>query len=430
VLLSPLRGAETASPPTAAGSWPAWRGPLGTGVSPDGDPPVEWSETRNVRWKIGPPGLGHSTPIIWGDRIYLTTAVPFGDPVGPYSSKAPGAHDNLAVTHRQRFIALAIDRRDGKIVWQRTLREALPIEAGHETASLASGSAVTDGERVYFLFGSHGLYALDVGGEPLWQADFGPMQILHGHGEASSPALHGDTIVVNWDHEAGSFIVALDKRTGKERWRTPRDEVTSWATPIVVEHGGSAQVIVSGTKAVRGYDLKTGGVIWECAGLSSNIVASPVAGGGMVFAGSSYDKRAFLAIHHEGAKGDITGSDRIAWQRSSGTPYVPSPLLYGEAIYFLKHYQAIISRLEARTGRDQPGAVRLDGIQNVYASPVGAAGRVYVTDLEGLTLVLDHADPKRVLARNRLDDSFSASAAIAGKELYLRGRRSLYCLAP
>jgi outer membrane protein assembly factor BamB len=326
-------------------------------------------------------------------------------------------------------VALAIRRRDGEVLWQRTLNEALPFEGGHHTASLASASAVTDGERVIAPFGSYGLYALDFNGEPLWKVDLGEMQSLHGHGEGSSPVLHGDLLVVNWDHEGQSFVAAFDKRSGEERWKVLRDEVTSWATPIVVEHAGRSQLVVSGTNRVRGYDLATGSVIWECGGLSANVVASPVAGDGMVFAGSSYDKRALLAIRLDGAQGDITGTEHVVWNRFRGTPYVPSPLLYGDSLYFLTHYQGIISRVEAKTGRDRPGAVRLDGIGNVYASPVAAAGRVYVTDLDGLTVVIEHGDSPRILARNLLDDSFSASAAIAGREIFLRGRRSLYSIA-
>ncbi len=427
--LAPAMAEEKADPAAARRFWPAWRGPLGTGVAPEGDPPLEWSEEKNIRWKTELPGLGHSSPIVWGDRVFLTSAVPFGEALEPIESKAPGAHDNEPVTHRQKFVVLAIDRGEGKIVWQRVLHEALPLEGGHRTASLASASVVTDGERVYASFGSYGLYALDWNGELLWKDDLGLLQVLHGHGEGSSPVLHGDALFVNCDHEGQSFVVALDKRSGKERWKVLRDEITTWATPIVAEQGGRRQLIVSGTTRIRGYDLASGAVIWECGGLSSNIVASPVAGEGMVFAGSSYDTRALLGIRLEGARGDITGTDRVAWQRSRGTPYVPSPLLYGDALYFIAHYQGIISRVHARTGEDRPGAVRLDGIHNVYASPVGAAGRVYVTDLDGLTFVLENADPPRVLARNRLRDGFSASAAIAGREIFLRGRRRLYSIA-
>jgi outer membrane protein assembly factor BamB len=412
------------------GEWPQWRGPLGTGVAPEANPPLEWSETKNIRWKTRLPGKGHSTPIVWGKRLYLTTAIPYGDPMRASLPDRPGTHDNLALTYHHEFAVLAINRPDGKIVWQRTVQKQLPHEAGHMTASLASASPVTDGERIYAFFGSRGLYVLDLDGNVLWEKHFGLMHTKHGHGEGSSPALYGETLILNWDHEEGSFIVALDKRTGAERWRKSRAEETSWATPIVVEHGGQVQVVVSGTNRIRSYDLATGQVLWECGGLSSNIVASPVAAHGVVYAGSSYDTRALLAIRLDGAKGDITGTNQVLWIRHRGTPYVPSPLLYGDFLYTLQHYQGIISRLDIRTGEDQGSPFRLGAIRDVYASPVGAAGRVYVTSREGVTQVFRHGEGvPRTLAVNRLEDTFSASAAIAGKELYLRGEQDLYCIA-
>jgi outer membrane protein assembly factor BamB len=415
---------------SAAGNWGQWRGPLATGVGPQADPPLLWNEAdgTNVRWKTAIPGRGHSTPIVWNDRIFLTTAIATGPALPPRPSTAPGNHDNLPVTHKHKFIALAVDRASGKIVWQKTLREALPHEQGHQTGSLASASPVTDGEHLIVNFGSFGLYCLDLDGNLVWQKDFGAMQSLHGHGEGSSPVLHGNTLVVNWDHEAGSFVVALDKRTGEQLWKVDRKEITSWATPIVVEHAGRTQVIISGTGRIRGYDLATGKVLWECGGLSANVVASPVSDGRLVFAGSSYDKRALLAIRLDGAAGDITGSDRVVWNRFRGTPYVPSPLLYDDALYFLTHYQGVLNRVAASSGEDRPGAIRLDGLGNIYASPVAAAGRVYVTDLDGVTAVVSHGDVPRLLAVNRLSEPIAASAALAGRDLFLRGERSLYRL--
>ncbi|MEM7050525.1 MAG: PQQ-binding-like beta-propeller repeat protein [Acidobacteriota bacterium] len=381
-----------------------------------------------MRWKVALPGKGHSTPVIWGDRLFVTAAVPYGEPVEPVAAHRPGAHDNLEVTRRFEFVVMAIARDDGRVLWRRTVKRALPHEMGHVTASLASASPSTDGQRVFAFFGSYGLYALSVDGELEWKADFGPMHTKHGHGEGSSPALHGDSLIVNWDHEEGSFVAALDKKTGKIRWRVERDEVTSWATPIVVEHEGTKQVIVPGTKRLRAYDLATGKVIWECAGLSANIVASPVADQGMVYAASSYDTRALLAIRLAGAKGDITNTENVAWRRSRSTPYVPSLLLSRGALYYLGHYQGILSRLDARTGADQPGTFRLPSIGNVYASPVSASGRVYITDRSGTTVVLSDDEKPRVLAINELDGTFSASAALADGEIYLRSEDALYCL--
>ena len=413
----------------AADHWPQWRGPLGTGVAPDADPPVQWSEDDNVRWKSPLPGLGHSTPVVWGDRVFLTTAVPYGEKLPPRYSGRPGAHDNLPVTQRHKFVVLAMARDSGKLLWEKVVHQDLPHEGGHNTASLASNSPVTDGEHVFASFGSHGLYCLDLDGKVVWQTKLGKMHSKHGHGEGSSPALHGDTLIVNFDHEGDSFLVAFEKRSGRQQWRASRDEVTSWATPIIVEVDGRPQVIVSGTDRIRGYDLESGQIIWECGGMAANIVATPVYADGLVFAGSSYEKRALLAIRVAGAEGDITDSDHVVWSRFRGTPYVPSPLLYGDALYFLTHYQGILSRVDAATGNDKPGAFRLGRLRNIYASPVGAAGRVYITDLDGATMVISHEEVPRLLAVNQLDDSFSASAVLVGDQLLLRGAKHLYCLA-
>ncbi len=426
-LLLPLAALAGADAPA---HWPQWRGPAGNGVSPDGDPPVDWSEERNVRFKLAIPGVGHSTPIVWGDRLFLTTAIPFGEPAAPIGEHDAGAHDNYPSAYQQKFVVVAVDRHKGTPLWQRTVRTERPHEGTHVTGSWASNSAVTDGERLFAFFGSRGLYALDMDGELLWERDFGDMRSLHGHGEGSSPALHGSTLIVNWDHQGDSFVLALDKRTGKERWRVARDEITSWSTPLVVEHDGRAQAIVSATNRVRGYDLATGEVLWECGGLSRNVVASPVASDGLVIVGNSYDGQAMMAIRLSAAKGDITGSsEAVVWQRHRDASYVPSPLLYEGRLYFLKHSQGFITSLDAKSGKVLFGPERLPGLGYVFASPVGAAGRVYVVGRSGTTAVLRHGGEFEILARNELDDVFSASPVVVGKELYLRGQRHLYCIA-
>ena len=427
------------SPPNSLGAvdraaeadyyWPQWRGPLGTGVSRYADPPVEWSENKNVRWKIELPGSGHSTPIVWGDRVFLTAAVPSGETLSSPPRRRRGRHGALPVTHRQSFVVLAVSRQDGGILWQRTVREAVPHEGVHYTGSFAASSPVVDGEHVFAFFGSHGLYCLTLDGELVWETDLGDMRVEHEHGEGSSPTLHGDTLIVNWDHQGQSFVVALDKRTGRELWKVDRDEPTSWASPIVVEQDGKHQVVVSGTNRVRAYDVDNGEVIWECAGLSRNVTATPVAADGMVYVGSNYFSRNLIAIRLDGARGDISGTDNVVWSRARGTPFVPSPLLYGEALYFLNYYRAILTRLHAKTGEERPGSFRLEGLGTVYASPVAAGGRVYITGRQGATAVIRHDENPEMLALNVLDDGFSASAAIAGKELFLRGERYLYCIA-
>jgi hypothetical protein len=411
--------------------WPQWRGPLTTGLAPYADPPIEWSENKNIRWKSGIPGFGHSTPVVWGEYLYLTSAKAYGESSVPKRANAYMAHDNVATVQHQEFIVLAVRRANGQIAWQKTVHRELPAEGGHNTASLASNSPVTEGKRIYASFGSRGLFCLDLKGNILWTKDFGEMLTKHAHGEGSSPVLYENTIVVNWDHEGESFVIALDKRTGEQQWKSPRDEVTSWATPIVVNHNGRPQVIVSGTGRIRGYDLATGKTLWECGGLSANVVASPVSDKGIVFAGSSYEKQALLAIRLQDATGDITDSKQIVWFRRFGTPYVPSLLLVDGSLYYLRHYQGVLSRVDTRTGEDQGGPFRMKGIGDVYASPVSADGRIYITDREGTTLVLSHeitGDPQ-ILAKNKLDDSFSASAALADREFYLRGEKHLYCIS-
>ena len=336
----------------------------------------------------------------------------------------------MPVTHRHQFAVVALGRRDGKILWKNVLREEFPHEGGHETGSLASNSPVTDGERLYAFFGSRGLYCLDLKGELLWQKNLGQMQTLHAHGEGSSPVLYGDTLIVCWDHEGESFLYALDKRTGRERWKIARDEKTSWSTPLVVEHEGRPQIVISATKRVRSYDLATGKMLWECAGLSRNVVSSPVAGHGMVFAGNSYDWQSMLAIRLAGAKGDITDTAQVAWKLDRLTPYVSSPLLYDDTLYFLRHNQNVLSRLEPVSGKPRGEPLRLEGIRDfIVASPVAADGRIYIAARDGATIVLRHDHENTPLALNQLDDSFSASPALVDQELYLRGEKFLYCIA-
>jgi outer membrane protein assembly factor BamB len=366
---------------------------------------------------------------VWNDRVFLTTAIPVGEELPPRHTRAKGAHDNIPITRKQQYVALAINRLDGRIVWRKVLREALPHDGGgHYTGSLASQSPVTDGQHLYVSFGSEGIYCLDWDGNLVWKQDLGKMYPVHGHGEGSSPVLHDGTLLVNWDHEQDSFLVAFEAATGKERWRVPRDEITSWGSPIVIEHAGRPQVVVSGTKRIRSYDLATGNVLWECGGLSTNVVASPVYADGMLFAGSSYDTKAMLAIRLDGARGDLTGTNHVVWSRNRATPYVPSPLLFSGTLYFLHHYQGVLIGVDPQSGDDRPGAFRLPGITDVYASPVAAAGRIYITDRDGTTVVYRHGEKPKFLAENRLEDRFSASAAIVGREIFLRGEKWLYRL--
>lgn len=422
-LLSLPRGAAAEPAPDGELYWPQWRGPVATGVAPHGEPPLTWSETRNVRWKVPVAGRGHGSPVVWADRLFLLTSV-LATPIGDGDS-----NDGVTPSGPRRFTVLAIDRATGATLWEREAVAQVPHEGTHPDGSWASASAATDGEVVVAHFGSRGLYVYDLDGTPLWSKDLGDMTTRRGFGEGSSPVLAGDVLVVNWDHEGESFIVALDKASGGELWRRERDEVTSWSTPLIVEEGGRQQVVVSATERVRAYDLETGEPVWEAGGQTVNAIPSPVHRNGLVYATSGFRGSALQAIRLAGAKGDLTGTEAVAWSYDRDTPYVPSPLLYGDRLYFLKGNSGILTSVDADTGEVLFGPERLDGIEGVYASPVGATDRVYIVGRGGDTVVLRHGDAFEVLAINTLDDDFSASPAVAGDEIYLRGAEHLYCLA-
>ena len=415
-----------AQQPPAERFWAQWRGPHMTGVSSTANPPVEWSESKNIRWKIEIPGRGTASPVVWGDRVYLLTAVPLGV-TGAATHEPRGGVQPRGV---HRFVVMAINRRDGKIVWERTAREERPHMATHaDNGTWASSSAVTDGQHVIAFFESRGLYAYDMDGKLVWEKDLGDKVIRNEFGEGATPALHGNHLVIVWDNLRGSFIVALDKRTGAELWRASRDEVDSWATPVVVEHAGRAQVVTNGMNRLRSYDLETGRIVWESAGTTMNAIPSPVAGDGMVIVTSGFRGNNLKAIRLAEARGDITGTNAIAWSLNRDTPYVPSPLLYDGVLYLLKSNSGILSAYDHKTGKPHYLLQRMEGVPNVFASPVGASGRVYLPGREGATLVIRHGAAYQVLATNTLDDGFDASPALVDNEMYLRGYRYLYCIA-
>ena len=388
-----------------AQGWPQWRGPLGSGEGPGATPPVRWGPSMNLAWKTALPGTGKSSPILWGDQILLTTAIPDGS--------------------AQQFAVLALNRKDGSERWRTVVRTETPHEGTHRDGSYAGGSALTDGQRVYAFFGSRGLYALDLEGRLVWEKQLGRMQTRLGFGEGSSPALHGGTLVVNWDHEGEDFIVALDAATGQERWRRGRDEPTTWTTPHIIADGVKPQVVVGGTNRTVSYDLASGDEVWSAPGLTANVIPTPVSGNGMLFATSGFRGSALLAVRVRDARGTVSGPPALAWSYDRDTPYVPSPLLYDGKLYFLKSNSGILTCLDAATGTVHY-TERLEDVPNVYASPVAADGRVYVVGRDGTTAVLAAGPKPEVLATNRLDEPMDASPALVDREIYLRGTRHLY----
>lgn len=419
-------------------NWPTWRGPLMTGEVPNGNPPVKWSETENIRWKIPIPGKGLSTPIIWGDKIFLTTAIPSekkatSEQIDTHSKGRPmwlrASGNSTTTDFYQKFVVMAISRKDGQILWEKTVREEYPHEARHDDGSWASPSCVTDGNILIASFGSFGIYGLDLNGNLLWEKDLGTLYISQTFGEGSSPVLYEDFLIVNWDHEKESFLFVLDKKTGEVIWKKSRETETSWSTPLVVEIKGKPQIVVSATEKSMGYDLKSGEVIWEISGMTGNVIPSPLAMDSKVFLLSGFRGAAIQAIDLSEAKGNLEGTPAVIWQDDKNTPYVPSALLYQGNLYYLKGNRESLTCRDAKTGAIHYTKQDLDGMKDVYASPVAAADRIYIVGRNGVTFVLKSGAQFEVLAQNALEDKFDASPAIAGNELYLRGLKYLYCVA-
>lgn len=413
------------------GNWPKWRGPTGTGANAAADPPTTWSQTENIRWKADLPGNGSSTPIVWQNKIFLLTAISVDKGGEGANSEPPATGRGIrppVPTNPYQFVVLCIDRTDGKTLWQKIAREEVPHEGHHKDHGFASSSPVTDGKLLFVNFGSRGLYCYDLDGNLKWSKNLGRMQTRNGFGEGASPALHGETLVITWDHEGEDFIAAFDKNTGDELWRQKRDEPTSWATPLIVEHEGQAQVVTAATGRVRSYDLATGKELWDAEGLTTNAIPSPVTADGIVYLTSGYQGNKLLAIRL-GGSGDLTGTESLLWNYNRRTPYVPSPLLYDNRLYFFAGNNAILTCLDVTTGKPLIDAERVPGLQGVYASPVGASGRVYLMGRDGTCVVIKHADKFEVLSTNRLDDPIDASPVAVDKELFLRSRKHLYCIA-
>jgi outer membrane protein assembly factor BamB len=435
LLCSFASGAALAGTPVT--DWPEWRGPFLTGMA-RGDAPVIWDDAKNIKWKTEIPGRGHSTPVIWGDRIFLTTAIPTGKAgpaaIAPDQSAPPergrGGPGGGAGIAEHKFDVLCADRKTGKIIWQKTARVATPHEGFHRTyGSFASNSPVTDGKYLYVSFGSRGVFCFDLNGKMIWQKDLGvQMRMRLGFGEGSAPVLDRDRIIMTFDQEADSFIVALDKGTGKELWRTTRDERSSWSTPFVIEHGARRQVIVAATNKVRSYDVQTGKVIWECAGLGSNVIPAPVYHNGVVYVMSGHRDPKLMAIKL-GGSGDLTGTDAILWTHTRGLAYTASPVLHEGKLYVLTD-SGQVSCFNSATGDPYFHQVRLPRPYNFKASPVGASGKIYLASEEGDVIVIKMGEKLEVLATNTLQDqTFIASPVIAGGELFLRSQNRLYCIS-
>jgi outer membrane protein assembly factor BamB len=408
--------------------WPHWRGSSHNGVAA-GDVPLTWSDTANVKWQVEIPGRGHSTPVVWGDRLFLTTAIPTGKKSAEAAPAAGrrGAGGGSGAGEEHRFEVMAVDRATGKVLWQRTATTAVPHEGYHHIyGSFASNAPATDGERVYAFFGSRGLFVYDLDGKPLWQKDLGlKMQMRLAFGEGTGVVVDDGRIYLQFDHQGDGFVVALNAADGRELWRAPRRENSSWSTPLVVTHAGAKQLVVTADTKVKAYDVKTGKVIWEVAGLGANPIPQPVQFGDTVLVMSGYRNPRLMAVKL-GRTGDLTGTDAIVWETVRGTSYTASPALHDGRVYVIAD-NGMLSVFEAATGTPHYIQTRLPKPYNFKASPLVVADRVYLATEEGDVVVAKTGDTFEVLATNTLtDQSFIASPIVVGNDLYLRSRTHLF----
>jgi outer membrane protein assembly factor BamB len=425
--------AAHAADPAADAQWAGWRGPGGQGVATAKGLPVEWSETKNVAWKTPIPGRGHSSPVVWGDRIFLTTAidgevVPGAKAVRHMDEGKEFVHpEAIGADRKHKFEVIAIDARTGKIVWEKVAFEGTPYDSAHRRASFASPTAVTDGERVYAFFGSEGLYAYDFEGRLLWKAAM-PGIANMGVGYGTSPVLHKGLLIVQCDEDSGekSFIAAYHAKTGKEAWRVARKVQVSWATPVIVRAAEGDELVTAGTEWLIGYDPMTGKELWRSKGLESNAVPSPVAGKDVVVLTSGFPSKKAIAIR-PGGTGDITGSDRVLWTYEKGTAYVPSPILYGDFLYLVTD-KGLMTCLDVKTG-----AVRYEGARppvaaSFMASPVAFEDKILLASQDGDVFVIKAGPAHEVLRTNSLGEPISASPAIANGRIYIRGEKTLFAI--
>ncbi|MDG2014487.1 MAG: PQQ-binding-like beta-propeller repeat protein [Pirellulaceae bacterium] len=418
-------------------NWHQFRGPTGNGIALDANPPIQWT-AESAKWKTEIPGSGSASPIVWGDKIILLTSLKTdrerenttkpAEPAEEKKGRRGGRRrmSRAVPTNYHEFYVVCLNREDGKMLWKTKVAEEIPHEGGHSTNTFSSGSPVTDGKHIWASFNSFGLFCLDMDGNLKWDRQFGKMTTRASFGEGASPALYGDTLILNWDHEGQSFIEAMDAATGETKWKKERDERTTWSTPTFAKVGETVQVITNGSTRVRSYDLANGDLIWECGGQTGNPIPTPIVLEDMVVCMTGFRSNAAMGIPLN-SQGDITDSDDIIWSRRDIGPYVPTGVLWQGNIYSTKGSNAILTSINAKTGETVIDASRLDGIKTLYASLVAANDHIYVTGRNGTTVVLKHGDELDVVATNELGEPVDATPAIVGNEIFIRGEKNLYC---
>ena len=423
----------TACAPVAAAQegWPRFRGPGALGVAEESGLPETWSTTENVAWVRDIEGFGWSSPIVWGDTVFLTTVVSTGEVEAPLGGLYLGGERGVP-SDEHRWLVYAIDAATGATRWEREVHRGIPPTSHHLKNTYASETPVTDGEHVYAYFGNVGLFCLTLDGRLLWSRQFDPVATRAGWGTAASPVLHGDRIYIVNDNDEQSYLVALSKETGAELWRVNRDEGTNWSTPYVWEHAEGAEIVTTGTDRVRSYDL-AGNPLWELTGMSSIVAPTPFSRFGLLYLSSGYigDRQRPVYAIRPGARGDLTASEReplpagVAWFQPRSGSYNTSPIVYGDYYYTLLD-RGYFTCHDARTGEEVYGRRRITVGAAFTASPWAYAGKIFALSEDGDTFVIKAGPEFEILATNPLDEFTMATPAIAHRSLFIRTATRLY----
>ena len=416
-------------------NWPQFRGPDALGVSDNPNLPDKWGPKENILWKRNLPGRGWSSPVVWGSRVFLTTAINEGTAKEPQKGLYFGGNQYKPSEHVHQWKVICLNLADGKVLWEKLARKGKPLGTIHIKNSYATETPLTDGERVYAYFGNHGLYCYSVEGELLWDKQWPALKTRWGWGLAASPILHEGKLYVVNDNEEQSYLVALEAKTGKELWRTKRDEKSNWATPYLWENDLRTEIITSGTQKVRSYDLK-GNLLYQFGGNSSITIATPYSKFGLLYVTSGYvgDRKKPIFAIRPGAQGDISlkpNQDRskyVAWRQPRAGPYNPSTIVYGDLLHVLLD-RGIATCYEAKTGKQAHGPARLPEGRAFTSSPWAYDGKIFYLNEYGVTYVLEAGREFKLLHTNTLleDDMCMATPALAGDKLIIRTDARIYC---
>jgi len=414
-------------------NWPQWRGTGGSGISTETGVPLEWSESKNIAWKTAIPGRGHSSPIVWGDRIFLTTSiegpiVPGAEAVRHYRRGEEYLHpDSVGANHSYTMKLFCLDLKSGRVRWEKTVYEGTVHDNRHKKNTYASATPATDGRFVYLSFEAEGVYCYDFDGKRIWKTSLGKIA-KGGMGPGTSPVLYENLVILQCDQEygEGSFIAAVDKKTGKEVWRVSRDQRRSWATPLLIKTAQRTEMVTSGPNKIISYDPGTGRELWSAPGVVSNPIPSPVAGQGLVFVTAGSDTKRAFAIRL-GGSGDLAGTSNLVWSYDKGTAYVPSPILYNDYLYLVTDAGAITC-IEAGTGK-VIYQTRIPMAARFTASPVAFEGKILFVSEDGDSFILKGGPTPEILNANALGEPVYASPAIVPGRILIRGQDNLYCIA-